>query len=314
MVLGIDGLGIGWRLAAKLWDAPILIGEIVLAAGALVWAIVAISYASKWIFLRDEAVAEFHHPVQCCFIGLAGVSTLLMAVAAVPYSTFAAWTLFSLGFTAQFGFALYRTGELWKGGREMAHTTPVLYLPLVAGNFVSTIALSALGHADWAILLFGGGLFAWLAVESVILNRLYVGEPLPAPLRPALGINLAPPVVGAVAWLSCNGGVPDLAAKALLGYGLLHALLLARLLPWVAKQPFTAAYWGFSFGVTALANSALLMAKNGAGGPVAALSLPLFLVANLVIVILATLTLLLLTRGKLVTLLETSGRAVVRTA
>jgi tellurite resistance protein len=304
IVLGIDGLGIGWRLASRLWGAPLIVGEVVLSFGALIWLLLAVAYGLKWLLLREEALAEFRHPVQCCFVGLVGVSTLLMAVAAVPHSIATAWVFFAIGFATQFVFALYRTGELWKGGRDAGHTTPILYLPLVAGNFVSTIALCALGRADWGILLFGAGLFAWLAVESVILNRLYNGEPLPPPLRPALGISLAPPVVGAVAWLYCNGGQPDFAAKAMLGYGLLYALLLARLLPWIAKQPFSPAYWGFSFGVTALANAAMLMTKNGVGDPIATLAGGLFVLSNVVIAVLLVMTLALAFHGRLVGVVE----------
>ncbi|HMI10949.1 MAG TPA: hypothetical protein VK567_05035, partial [Bradyrhizobium sp.] len=61
---------------------------------------------------------------------------------------------------------------------------------------------------------------------------------LPIALRPTLGIQLAPPTVGAVAYLGINGGVPDLVAHALVGYGLLQALLLLRLLPWSSRLPY----------------------------------------------------------------------------
>ena len=59
---------------------------------------------------------------------------------------------------------------------------------------------------------------------------------------PTLGIQLAPPTVGAVAYLSLNGGAPDLAAHVLVGYGLMQALLLLCLLPWIMQQPFSASY------------------------------------------------------------------------
>jgi tellurite resistance protein len=49
-------------------------------------------------------------------------------------------------------------------------------------------------------------------------------------------------MVGAVAYLGVNGGVPDLVAHALVGYGLLQALLLLRLLPWIMEQPFAVSY------------------------------------------------------------------------
>ena len=41
---------------------------------------------------------------------------------------------------------------------------------------------------------------------------------------------------------------PDLFAQALMGYGLFQALLMLRLLPWIARQPFAPSYWAFTCG------------------------------------------------------------------
>jgi tellurite resistance protein TehA-like permease len=118
-------------------------------------------------------------------------------------------------------------------GMEHAVTTAVLYLPTVAGSFVTAIIAAALGHADWDQVFFGSGLFSWLAIESVLVSRMLTGPELAAALRPTLGIQLAPAPVGAVAYLSVTHGPPDVFAHALLGYGLLQSLILLRLLPWI---------------------------------------------------------------------------------
>lgn len=299
IVLGLAGIGNGWRLASTIWHVPAIVGEICFVVALMVWFIVACLYVVKWIVARDAAIAELRHPVLCCFIGLGGVSTLLIAVAAIPYSIPAAWLLFWLGWIAQFVFAIYRTGSLWQGGRDANATTPVLYLPLVAGNFVATLALGNLGHPEWGILFFGAGMFAWLALESIILYRLYIHEPLAPPLRPLLGIQLAPPAVAAGAWLSINGGHVDMFVQGLIGYALLQAFLLLRLARWIGQQPFSASYWAFSFGVTALPAACLRLTTFGVTGPIAQMALPLFVVANLFIVILFIRTLILLVRGRL---------------
>jgi tellurite resistance protein len=184
-------------------------------------------------------------------------------------------------------FALWRTGLLWRGERDHGATTPVLYLPLVAGAFVTATAAAGLGHSDWGQLAFGAGLFSWLAIESVLLHRLYTGAPLPPALRPTLGIQLAPPTVGAVAYLSVSGGAPDLIAHALVGYGLLQALLLVRMLPWIMQLPFAPSYWAFTFGATALATAPLRMVEHGEAGAVATLAPYLFVAANVTVGLIA---------------------------
>lgn len=299
IVLGLAGLGGSWRLAHQVWDLPAAVGEVLLALAAAVWALLVVLFVLKYLFARGAALAELEHPVQCCFIGLAGVATMLIALAVLPYSRTATWLLFAVGATFTFGFGVWRTGQLWQGGREVTQTTPVLYLPTVAGSFVTATTVSALGYPDWGQLAFGAGLFSWFAIESVLLHRLYTAPALALPLRPTLGIQLAPPVVGAVAYLSVNGGAPDLFAHALVGYGLLQGLLMLRLLPWIRQQPFTAGYWGFTFGATALATAMLRMVAHGEAGPVAALAPYAFGAVNIALALIMLGTLRLIVQGRL---------------
>jgi tellurite resistance protein len=265
----------------------------------VVWAILMVLYACKWIWARHEALAEFRHPILCCFVGVVPLSTALVALALKPYLPGVATVLAAVGIVGQLTFGVYRTGQLWMGGRDHSTTTAVLYLPTVAGSFVSTLVLSAFGHPDWGSLFFGAGLLSWLAIESVVLHRLYTVSELPVPLRPTLGIQLAPPTVGCAAYLSMTTGAPDLFAQALLGYGLFQVLLLIRLLPWIVRGPFTPSYWAFTFGASALATDSLRFLERGASGPIPLMAPYLFAAANIVIGGIALGTLWLLRRGRL---------------
>lgn len=244
--------------------------------GGLIWLTLLVLYVAKWIYARASAVTELNHPIQCCFVGLVGVTTMLMAGAVLPYICTVSLVLFLLGAIYTIGFGAWRTGSLWRGGRDSAHTTAVLYLPTVAGSFVTASIASALGYTGWGELAFGAGFFSWLAIESVLVHRLYTAEPLPLVVRPTIGIQLAPPTVGALAYLNLTSGRPGILVHALLGYGLLQAIVLIRLLPWVRAQPFSAGYWGFTFGVTALAAAPLRLVEQGDVGPLATLAPVLF--------------------------------------
>jgi tellurite resistance protein len=264
-----------------------------------VWFVLLLLYVSKWLWAREDALAEFGHPVLCCFIGLVPVSTVLVALAILPYSHAIAVPLFVIGAIGQLSFGVYRSGRLWMGGRKPEMTTPILYLPTVAGSFVSAIVASTLGYQEWSALFFGMGMFSWLALESIIMQRLYLMDALPKPLRPTLGIQLAPPVVGCVAYLGLTSGQPDIFAQILFGYGLLQALILLRLLPWVFQQPFTASYWAFTFGVAALALASLRFVERGMTGVMESSAVLLFIGANIIIGSIALGTVRLLLRGKL---------------
>lgn len=299
IVLGLAGLSNAWRAAHGAWGVPLEVADILLIFAVAAWAIVGALYALKWAVAPAIAEEEASHPVQCCFIGLAGVSTLLIAHGVLPFSRPLAVVLFFVGAGITLLFALWRTGLLWRGGRPDAATTPVLYLPMVAGGFVSATVASALGWRDWGQLAFGAGFFTWLAVESVLLLRLYTADPMPPALRPTLGIQLAPPAVGAVSYLSIGSGTPDLMAHLLIGYGLLQAMLLLRMSRWIGEQPFGASYWAFTFGATALAGAMVRLTPADPAGAIATLAPVVFVIANLVVGAIALGTVAQLFQGRL---------------
>jgi tellurite resistance protein len=114
-----------------------------------------------------------------------------------------------------------------------------------------------------------------------------------------MGIQPAPAVVGCVAYLAVTAGPPDLFAQILLGYGILQMLLVLRLLPWLRQQPFAASYWAYTFAAAALAISAMRFVERGLGGIYESIALASFVVANLVIGVVALGTVRLLLDGRL---------------
>ena len=299
MVLGLVGLGNCWRTAAHLWGAPGSIGETIMLIATTVWALLLLCYTGKWIWARAAALAEFRHPIQCCFIGLVPLATMLIALAVEPYSHTVAEALFVIGAAGQLGFGLHRTGTLWMGGRESTDTTAVAYLPTVAGSFVTTIVAGSLGYGSLGALFFGAGVFSWFALESVVLRRLMEVPSLPAALRPTMGIHFAPSVVACVAYLSITSGAPDLFPQALFGYGVFQGLVLVRLIPWLRAQPFAPSYWAFTFATAACSLAGLRFLERGLRGPIEWLAPAMFVIANVVIGAIFVRTVWLLTRGRL---------------
>jgi tellurite resistance protein len=288
-----------WHVGVRLWHLPPDVVQALTLSGLAAWAVLLLLYARKWMTHRADAAAELRHPVQSAFAALVPVATMLAAMALIPWSREFAEGLFALTLVAQLAVGLWLNGRMWTGGRPAELVTPALYLPSVAQSFVAAAGSAAFGWTQLGLLFFGVGMLAWLALESMILQRAALGAPLPAPLRPLLGIQLAPAVVGGGAWMSLSTGVPDVFAWLLLGYGLYQALLLLRLLPWIRAQAFAPGYWAFSFGVAALPALAMRMAERGATGFVVELAIGLFVASNVVFVILVLMTLALLGRGRL---------------
>ena len=130
------------------------------------------------------------HPVMSSFVSLFPATTLLVAIGFVPWYRPLALGLFSVGVVIQLAYAAQSAG-LWRGKHPEEATTPGLYLPTVANNFISAMACGALGFHDagWCSLVPGS--FP-AEPEPVILQRLRSAGELPAALRTSLGIQLAP--------------------------------------------------------------------------------------------------------------------------
>ena len=299
IAVGLLAFANTWRVGVRLWHLPGDVAHALTLAGLAVWAVLLVLYARKWMTHRAEAIAELRHPLQSALAALAPVASMLAAMALIPFSRDAALVLFVVALAAQLALGLWLNGRMWMGGRPPELVTPALYLPSVAQSFVAATASAAFGWTQLGLLFFGVGLFAWLALESLILQRASNGTPLPAALRPLLGVQLAPAVVGGGSWMALTTGAPDVFAWILLGYGLYQALLLLRLLPWIREQGFVPAYWAFSFGTAALPALAMRMAERGATGLVADLAPVLFVAANVMFAILIVKTLALLARGAL---------------
>ena len=283
MILGLIGLGNDWRMAARLWRLPPVAGEAIMLGATAIWFFLLVSYARAWLRVPQQMRHELDHAVQRNFVVLVPVSTMLVALAVAPYGRGLAVAIYVMAAIATLAVGVWLHSSLWSGGLAPGAVTHAHYFPTVAGNLVASIVASGLGFAEIARLFLGAGILAWLSIESVVLHRLLVGEPLPPQLRTTLGIQLAPPAVALVGYMGASRGTPDLLAYGLLGYALLQALLLARLMPWIRAQPFGPGYWSFSFGLSAMALGAGTMLERGGGGVLQALAPALFAVANVVI-------------------------------
>ena len=224
---------------------------------------------------------------------------MLVAIGFVPWYRPVSLVLFAVGVVVQLAYAAWQSAGLWRGNHPQEATTPGLYLPTVANNFISAMACGALGFNDAGLVFLGAGVFSWLSLEPVILQRLRSAGELPTVLRTSLGIQLAPALVACSAWISVNGGEADTFAKMLFGYGLLQLLFMLRLLPWYMSQPFNASFWSFSFGVSALATTGLHLGHSSASGFFHAIAVPLFIFTNFIIGMLLVRTFILLIQGKL---------------
>ena len=122
VVLGLAGLSNAWRAAHATWGLPASVGEGLFFLAGAAWIVIASLDTFGRAQAPQAARAEAEDPVQCCFIGLAGVSTLLIAQGALAFSRTLAIAFFAIGVGVTVAFALWRTGRLWRGDRSPGST------------------------------------------------------------------------------------------------------------------------------------------------------------------------------------------------
>ncbi|AOZ72719.1 dicarboxylate transporter/tellurite-resistance protein TehA [Boudabousia tangfeifanii] len=297
IALGMLSGGLAFRHGSLALSIPIIYSQIFLSIAAVIWAVLMVSYLYKWVYFSCVAKQELGNIIQCCFISLIPITTILMGIALFPRQHFAAEIMMFVGIVGQLLFAAYRAAGLWRGTHTIEATTPIIYLPSVASPFASTMALGVLHQQHWAMLFFGAGIFSWISLEASILHRLRTGSPLSAATRGVLGIQLAPAFVGCAAYLTATGGHIDLFSEALIGYGLLNLIYLIRLIPWVFEAGFSLSMWAYSFGFGSMANVGIFLYEDQGFNELGILGIPLFLIGLFAICLLAITTVIHLFRN-----------------
>lgn len=299
MVLGLAALGAAWRGAARAYGTSAWVADVLLAGAAALWLVLAAAQVARALAARGTLAAELADPVSGSLAALAPASLLLVAAGVAGHYPDLATVLFWVGAAAAVGHGAWAVGGWIVKPPAVDRVTPALYLPPVAGALLAAAAAGAVGKTDAGWAFFGAGLVSWLAVAPVLLTRHLSAGELSPELRPLLGLELAPPALALFAYQALEGGSPDATSRGLLGYGLFVAIVLLRLAGRLRDVPFAPAYWSFTFPLALLAAAALRQGSAAPGGIAGALALPLFVVANAVVAVVAFHTVTAATRGTL---------------
>lgn len=248
---GLAGLGEVWAAAARQYDVPSTVGDLVLLTAAAVWGVTLAAYLQD-VAAGDRWRTELRDPVFAPFVALIAIVPMLLGVNLAEHARTigTAVTMASIVVTLALGGSLI--GQWIVEDLTLTQWHPGYFIPTVAGGFLASEALAALGHHDLAVAAFGYGAVSWLVLGSILLQRMFVEPRLAGPLLPTMAIQMAPPVVAGVAWFGINGDRADGLALAIAGYAVLMAIVQLRLTPVFRTAPFGPGWWAFCFSYTAV--------------------------------------------------------------
>ncbi|MGU3539555.1 SLAC1 anion channel family protein [Methylobacterium sp. A54F] len=300
-VMGLTGLGVGWRLASARYGVPALVGEAIGWCALVAFVVLALAYAAKAITAWQTVLGEFRHPIAGNLFGTILISLLLLPFVLQPLSPSLAAALWILGAGGMVVFAFLIVSR-WMGSRhQLAHATPAWIVPVVGLLDVPLAApLLGLPHTQTLSLFsLSVGLFFAVPLFTLVFTRLVFEEPLAPAQRPTLMILVAPFAVGFSSYVATFGRIDAFAEALFLIALFVFAVLAGRLRDLPLCCPFRVSWWAVSFPVAAMAVAALRYAGHAEALAADALALLLLGLATLVIAGLAGRTLVGLARGEL---------------
>lgn len=303
-VMGLIGLSVAWRLAARLYGTPVVAADVIGACAIVVFAILVLAYGWKCITAWQAVKNEFRHPIAGSLFGTILISLLLLPLVLAPASSGLALGLWVVG---AFGMALFAwvIVSRWMSDRQqMAHATPAWIVPVV-GLLDLPLAMPALGLSagtGLGVFALAVGLFFAVPLFTLIFARLLFEDPIPDGLRPSLMILVAPFSVGYSTYITVTGS-QDVFAEALYLISLfLLAVLFGQMRYLAGCCPFRVSWWAVSFPLAASAICALKFAGVNPSPFTHGVAIILLTVASLAIIGLFARTLKGLLSGELRTL------------
>lgn len=258
-IMGLLGVGLGWRVLAARLDGPIQesilgVAEGLLGAAVLLWAFAALAWLSKP--LRRPGVVPEELRVLPGRAGLAAgnLSMMLTAAALVPYVPGIAGGLVALALVLHLALAAEVAWGFIFGPEDRRSVTPVFHLVFV-GFILSPLSLIPLGWSGLAGTIFHATLGLAVLIWGVSLWQIFTRVP-PAPLRPLLAIHIAPAAL--LSTVAMMLGYPMVAMYAA-GLGLIILIGLGLNLKWITESGFSPLWGAFTFPIAALAGALLRM-------------------------------------------------------
>lgn len=288
IVMGTGGLGLAWSRAGRIPGMPAGIGDVLLLLAAGLFVVIAGAYIAKAIRHPAMVAADLRHPVTVNFLPAAAIGLMILGSGLSGYGSWAGM-LWIAGALAQLLAALWIIGRWITQEQPVAAANPAWFIPVV-GTILAPVGGVAFGHLALSWFMFAVGLFFWLTLMPVLMNRILFHARMPPKLWPTLAILVAPPAVGYLSWQALTGGGDDVVSRILFAAALFLALILISRARHLAAAPFSMAWWAYTFPGAALALACLRQAELGLmpGGTAAAGAVLLMATGLLILVGLRT--------------------------
>lgn len=257
IVMGLSGLTMVYKRVSEVLYFPSFISILMMIVTSMIFLLILYFYVLKLIKHKNEVKKEFSHPIRINFFAASSISILLLSMIYRHNIDEISQILFIIGAILHIFFTFY-TIKFWiNNNLEMQHSNPAWFIPIV-GNLIVPIA--GKGFVDDSILYFyfSIGIFFWIILFSIILNRIIFHNQFAPKFMPTLFILIAPPSIGFISYIKLTGSL-DFFAQILFNLGLFFTILVFVMYKNFINIKFFISWWAFTFPMAAITLATILM-------------------------------------------------------
>ena len=257
IVMGFAGLSLVYSKMEEVLYFPPYITSIFTYTSTILFVIILVYYFIKIIKHKELVKKELSHPIRVNFFPAFSISLLLLSLLYRNIVIEISYGLFMLGAIVHIFFTFY-TIKFWiNNNLEIHHSNPAWFIPIV-GNIIVPIA--GKGFIDDSLLYFyfSIGIFFWIVLFTIILNRIIFHKQFAAKFMPTLFILIAPPAIGFFSYIKLTESL-DFFAHTLYSLALFFTILVFVMYKNYIKIKFFISWWAFTFPMAAVTLSTLLM-------------------------------------------------------
>lgn len=256
IVMGLGGLTIMYQKAAVWFGLTHLIGDTLGVATTAIFLIISFLYIKKSILHKEAIKQEFSHPVKVNFFAAISISLLMLSIIYKELLPSFGALFWYIGVVGHFYLTMHTIAFWINHNQQLEHSNPAWFIPIV-GNVLVPLGGSDLAPVEFLTYFFSIGIFFWVILFSLILNRIIFHNQMATKFMPTLFILIAPPAVGFISYIKLFGELDHFAAM-LFNLALFFTLLLAFMYKNFIKIKFFLSWWAFIFPLSAMTISSML--------------------------------------------------------
>nr|WP_321266626.1 SLAC1 anion channel family protein [uncultured Sulfurimonas sp.] len=258
IIMGLSGFAVVLAKAYHLFSFPYWFYATILFIDTVLFLLIFTTYMFKVLLHTDAVKKEFYHPIKSSFMATISISFLLLSIAHYDFAPTISVLLWYIGAPLQLLFTLIVIRYWIHNELNIVHSNPAWFIPIVGNVLVPIIGVEA-APVYVSLFFFSIGMFFWIVLFTIMMNRVIFHHPLAQKLVPTFFIFIAPPAVGFISYLRITDGSIDIFAIFLYSIAVFILLLLLFMLKMYDTKVFYISWWAYTFPLTAVTIATLMM-------------------------------------------------------